>query len=128
MRESLFDAYETTIVSVRHPVLGWTDPALVALEERRSAVVLTAWNPGFERPDQAQNEAAGERLRVELVRAGHAPWCADGRAPDGSAHEAGWIVWGMDVAEGIAIAARFGQFAVYAYDEAGVRRTVPCGG
>jgi hypothetical protein len=99
----------------------------VVLEEGRGAVVLTAWNPGFERPEPAQNALADKRLRAELVRAGHAPWPANGCAPDGSAHEAGWIVWGMDVAEGIATASRFGQFAIYVYDSQGVRRTVPCG-
>lgn len=122
-REQLFDAYETTIVSIEHPEEGWTDPALVAVARRQGAVVMTAWNPGFARPAVAENIRANERLRAELEELGYVVWRADGRAPDGSEHEPGWIVWGMAVDQGLAVAARHGQFAIYVYDDAGRRET-----
>ena len=122
-REQLFDAYETTIVSIEHPDEGWTDPALVALDRRQGAVVMTAWNPGFARPDVAENIRVNERLRAELEELGYVVWRADGRAPDGSEHEPGWIVWGMAVDQGLAVAARHGQFAIYVYDDGGRRET-----
>jgi hypothetical protein len=127
-RDGLFAAYESTIVSIRSPRDGWTDPSLVALERAQGAIVLTAWNPGFARPSREQNRLANEGLRVELEQAGWQPWPADGAAPDGSFHEPGWIVWGMDVVAGVQLASRYGQFAVYAYDATGHRETVPCPG
>jgi hypothetical protein len=125
-REQLFEEYDTTIVSTLHPEHGWTDPALVAIDRRCSAVVMTAWNPGFVRPSQAENQAANEELLSVLRTTGHEVWRADGRAPDGSELEEGWIVWGMPVHEGLALASRFGQFAIYVYDDAGMRQTVAC--
>jgi hypothetical protein len=125
-RDRLFDEYDTTIVSVLHPQVGWTDPALVAIETRRSAVVMTAWNPGFVRPSLAENREANARLRTVLDATGHEVWRADGRAPDGTELEEGWIVWELPVSVGLAVAASFGQFAIYAYDESGLRVTVAC--
>jgi hypothetical protein len=125
-RDQLLGEYDTTVVSVLHPEHGWTDPALVAIEMRTTGVVMTAWNPGPTRPSAAENRAANVRLRIELDELGLEVWRADGHAPDGSALEEGWIVWGMPVDQGLRVAARFGQFAIYLYDDAGMRQTVAC--
>jgi hypothetical protein len=125
-REQLFDVYDTAIVSALDPQFGWTDPSLVAIARRGSAVVMTAWNPGLVRPSSDENRLANERLHAELAATGLEVWRADGSAPDGSALEEGWIIWGMPMAMGLAIAARYGQFAVYVYDDAGMRQTVAC--
>jgi hypothetical protein len=125
-RHERFDEYDTTIVSTLHPDHGWTDPALVSIERRQSAVVMTAWNPGVIRPSLSENRHANDRLRAELEQTGYEVWRADGRAPDGSFMEEGWIVWEMPMDLGLSIAARFGQFAIFTYDEAGQRVTVAC--
>ena len=125
-RDDLVDLYDTTVVSILHPDHGWTDPSLVALERGEGAVVLTAWNPGLVRPTESENRNASERMRQQLLTFGRDVWRADGRAPDGGAHEEGWIVWGLPVSLGLEIAARFGQFAIYSYDQSGVRVTVEC--
>ena len=125
-REDLFEHYDSTIVSVLHPDYGWTDPALLVLERGEAAVVMTAWNPGFERPAIEINELANARLHAELVLTGHVTWRADGTSPDGSFHEPGWLAWGIQVPEAIALARRYGQFAIYVFDPTGERLTVPC--
>jgi len=125
-REDLFGHYDSTIVSVLHPEHGWTDPALVMLERGDTAVVMTAWNPGFERPGRDINELANARMRAELVLTGHETWRADGTSPDGTFHEPGWLAWGMQVPDAIELARRFGQFAIYVFDATGERTTVPC--
>jgi len=125
-RDQLFDLYDTTLVSTLDPEHGWTDPALAAIDRGRHALVMTAWNPGHQRPSEADNRRANDVMREELESTGHEIWRADGRAPDGSFMEEGWLAWGMPVGLGLEIAARHGQFAIYAYDEAGVRVTIAC--
>jgi hypothetical protein len=125
-REDLLDLYDTTIVSIQHPEHGCTDPALVAIERKQGAVVLTAWNPGLERPTEAENRQANERMLGELLATGHEVWRADGRAPDGTFEEEGWIVWGLALDQALVLALRFGQFAVYTFDDSGLRVTVAC--
>lgn len=125
-REDMLVVYDTTIVSILHPELGWVDPALVALERGHGAVVITAWNPGLERPSEDDNRRANERLLREIQALGYEVWRADGRAPDGRFVEEGWIAWRMTVADGLALAARFDQFAIYTYDDSGMRVTVEC--
>ena len=125
-REQLFDLYDTTIVSALDPDHGWTDPALVAIARGRSALVMTAWNPGHQRPSESDNRRANDVMRQELAATGREVWRADGRAPGGAFSEEGWLAWGLPVDVGLAIAARYGQFAIYAYDETGLRVTVAC--
>jgi hypothetical protein len=125
-RENLFVQYDTTVVTTLHPAQGWTDPARVAADTGRSAVVMTAWNPGFERPTIEENMAANARMHADLERTGREVWRADGRAPDGTWLEEGWIIWEMPVDEGLEVAAGYGQFAIYHYDTNGRRVTIAC--
>ena len=125
-REQLFEDYETTIVLAQHPHLGWVDPGPVAAMTRRSAVVMTAWNPGHERPTEVRNREANTRLGRELEDTGFEVWRADGSAPDGTWLEEGWIIWDMLVDQGLDIASRYQQFAIYGYDEDGRRVTIAC--
>lgn len=125
-REALFDLYEATIVSVRDPEHGWTDPALVCAEAGAGAHVLTAWNPGLARPLRVVNEAANARLHAHLLRLGYRTWQADGATPDGQFHEPGFCVWGMTRQVAVRIGRDYGQFAVFEYDPHGVRSVISC--
>lgn len=87
---------------------------------------MTAYNPGTHRPSWAENEAANERMHTLLVDLGFEVWPADGFSPDGTWREPGWLVWGMPADRGTAVAGAFGQFAIYVYDEEGVRFVVAC--
>jgi hypothetical protein len=124
--EDLFRAYEAAIVSALDPDHGWVDPALACLERGRSAVVMTAWNPGFERPSIEVNRSANDRLRRTLDEHGCDLWRADGFDPQMSMSEEGFLAWEMDVELACQIGRQFGQFAIYAYDRDGVRRVVAC--
>jgi hypothetical protein len=86
------------------------------------AHVITAWNPGDERPDALSNEAADARLRDHLVARGLVPVRARGADP-GSAHfEDGWLVRGLRDVDARALGADFGQVAVFRL--ANARQTV----
>lgn len=126
-REILFAIYEEALVAALDPTEGeWIDPALECLSRSRGCVVMTAYNPGAARPSWAQNEAANAQMYEVLVNLGYEVWQADGFSADGTWREPGWLVWGMDPREGARIAAEFGQYAVYAYDQEGVRVVVAC--
>lgn len=75
--------------------------------------VLTAWNPGDDRPTRADNDAANERLRVQLIERGLVPVMAIGADPDSDHFEESWAVIGLDDNEARAIGAAFGQVAVF---------------
>lgn len=126
-RDILFLIYEQALVTTLDPKADeWLDPALECLSRRQAAIVMTGYNPGTARPTWAQNEAANAEM-LELLRAGGwEVWQADGFSADGSWREPGWLVWGMSTDEGRRIAAAFGQFAIYAYDDEGVRSVVAC--
>lgn len=130
-REELFVAYQATIVSTRDPAdpdqpSAWSDPALVCLQRGEPAVVLTGWNPGFERPGLAFNRKRNEELRQRLRETGYEVWPADGSSADEDFREEGFLAWGMPEPLAVDIARAFGQFAIYAYDVAGRRRVVAC--
>jgi hypothetical protein len=126
-REALFVIYEEALVAAFDPQEEeWVDPALQCLIRQQSAMVMTAYNPGTARPSWAENEAANDRMRELLRSSGHELWQADGFSADGTWREPGWLAWGMAVDEAVRIAMGFGQFAIYAYSEEGIRSVVAC--
>ena len=130
-REELLEAYESTIVSTYDPAdpdptTAWVDPALVCALRQQGACVLTAWNPGFERPGDEVNRQRNDFLRARLPATGCELWRADGSAPDGSFAEEGFLAWGLPTDTALQVARDFGQFAIYEYDVAGVRRVIAC--
>ena len=75
--------------------------------------VITAWNPGDERPTRDQNDSANQRLLDLLVVRGLQPVRAIGVDPDSDHAEESWAVVGLDDHEARAIGASFGQVAVF---------------
>jgi hypothetical protein len=75
--------------------------------------VLTAWNPGDERPSREENDDANEKLRIELVSRGLKPCRAVGADPDSEHAEESWAVHGLSDDEAREIGAAFGQVAVF---------------
>ena len=73
-RDDLFIEYQSAIVSACNPSdppgEGWSDPALFAAMAGRSCVVMTAWNPGFQRPSAAVNESAHQKMAERLEALG----------------------------------------------------------
>jgi hypothetical protein len=75
--------------------------------------VLTAWNPGHDRPSRAANDAANEALRQLLESEGCHPIPARGSDPNSDHAEESWCVVGLSDERARAIGAQFGQWAVF---------------
>jgi len=117
-RAELHEIYESALVDIR-PLgagsQGWVSASELIKRRGLSGVVITAWNPGKSRPSRADNEAANERLLMELKATGFDVWEADGFSEDNEHREPGFIAWGMSPELGCAIARGFNQFAIFHY-------------
>lgn len=101
----------TVTLLVRRAPLGNSGP----IRDRRLAIV-TAYNPGYERPDDAANRAANERLRAEIERRGWA-WCeATGYSPERDHREPSFAIFDVSDDEAVEIGRQFGQAAIFAWD------------
>ncbi len=75
--------------------------------------VLTAWNPGDERPGAAANREANRRLAAAIDEAGGRRWGATGVAPDDSWFEQGFAVTGLDRETAVRLAREARQVAIF---------------
>lgn len=103
--------YLATIVTIARD--GVLRPARDSVETGQHIHVITAWNPGEERPTRAENDAANERLRGDLAALGLVPIPARGSDPCSDHFEESWAVHGIDDATARDIGARHGQWAVF---------------
>lgn len=74
--------------------------------------LVTACNPGMERPGEAANRAANRRLETELVRRGFRFFHGRGRDQAATHVEPSFAVIGMSRDDALALAAAFGQAAI----------------
>ena len=75
--------------------------------------VLTAWNPGDERPAREVNDRANEALRADLARRGRAPMRALGSDPNTPHAAASWAVAGFNDRDAHELGAKYRQVAVF---------------
>ena len=75
--------------------------------------VITAWNPGDERPSSEINEARNEQLRKEISSSGLEVLEALGSDPKSSHAEKSWAVVGMTDETAIELGRNYGQVAVF---------------
>lgn len=75
--------------------------------------VITAWNPGDERPGRAANDAAHRRLHDVLVELGTEPVLARGSDAHSDHYEDGWAVAGLSHDTARKIGTQFGQVAIF---------------
>jgi Protein of unknown function (DUF3293) len=109
--EQLADLYLVTLVSVE--LAGrWLD-ARTAAQQLGPFHVITAWNPGHERPGDDANAAANAALRADLEALGCSPIVALGKDPNSDHAEHSWAVRGLDDRAACALGARYGQWAVF---------------
>ncbi|WP_322817675.1 DUF3293 domain-containing protein [Tepidiforma sp.] len=78
--------------------------------------IVTAWNPGLERPPREVNEARNRALLAEVERRGLVWATAEGRSPDGSHREPSLAVFVDSLEDGLALARKFGQAAICWFD------------
>jgi hypothetical protein len=109
--ESLAELYLATLVTIE---LGgqWLD-ARTAARQLGPFHVITAWNPGHERPGDDANAAANAALRAELEALGCSPLPALGSDPNSNHAEHSWAVSGLEDSTARALGARYGQWAVF---------------
>ena len=75
--------------------------------------VITAWNPGDERPSSEINEARNQELRAEISARGLEALEALGSDPNSSHSEKSWAVVGMTDDTAIELGRKYGQVAVF---------------
>ena len=75
--------------------------------------VITAWNPGDQRPTDQANRAANQELFEQLVTRGLEPVRAVGQDPDSVHAEESWAVSGTTDDIVRELGAQFGQVAVF---------------
>ncbi len=81
--------------------------------------ILTAWDPGDERPDEAENRARQAALEADLRLLGPGElWTAVGVDPVSGHREEGVAVAGLETASVLALGARYGQDAVFEWTPA----------
>ena len=89
----------------------------ISLSTQGPIHVITAWNPGDERPSRVVNEDANNRLRELLSARGLHPIRAVGKDPDSHHFEESWAVVGLTDDEARRVGLQFGQVAVFRIDE-----------
>ena len=101
----------TVTLMVRRAPLGNSGP----IRDRRLAIV-TAHNPGHERPGDEANRAANERLRAEIERR-EWTWCAAvGYSPERNHEEPSFAVLDVREDEVLELARQFRQRAIFVWD------------
>lgn len=126
-RAELHETYESALVDIRPLGAGshaWVQASELVQRRGLPGVVITAWNPGKSRPSRADNEAANQKLLMELNATGLEVWEADGFSKDNEHREPGFIAWGMSPKLGCTIARGFAQFAIFYYLADGSRTVV----
>ncbi len=78
--------------------------------------IITAWNPGVERPSETANKEANLRLESALEEARWPYYPASGRSEDGTHAEPSYAVAGIDPAAALDLARAFRQAAVFYWD------------
>ena len=78
--------------------------------------VITAWNPGIERPTDAMNQEANARLREDLRVLSDNVFPAIGKDPSSDHAENSWAIAGISDETAMALGARYRQVAIFRLD------------
>jgi len=103
--------YLATVVTVDDH--GTWRPAHEVAAKLGTLHVITAWNPGDERPEREVNDHANEALRADLTQRGLAPLRALGSDPNSSHAEESWAVAGFNDREARELGVKYRQVAVF---------------
>jgi len=115
--------YVQTLISIEED--GKSIPVEKARWSCETIHVITAWNPGTERPMQEKNDKANERLHQDLVDRGLSPCRAVGKDPNSDYFEESWAVIGLSDQEARDIGASFEQVAVFRVSD-GEQTVIAC--
>ena len=79
--------------------------------------VITAWNPGDERPGTEVNDARNEQLHANISALGFDALAALGSDPNSSHSEKSWAVVGLTDNAAVELGKKYGQVAVFRITE-----------
>jgi hypothetical protein len=79
--------------------------------------VITAWNPGDERPSYEINNARNEQLCADISAIGFDAVAALGSDPNSSHSEKSWAVVGLTDNAAVELGKKYGQVAVFRITE-----------
>jgi hypothetical protein len=79
--------------------------------------VVTAWNPGDERPSGEINESRNEQLRLDITELGFDVLEALGSDPNSIHSEKSWAMIGLTDEVAIELGKKYGQVAVFRISE-----------
>jgi hypothetical protein len=121
--EDPWASYERTVVEILRPGGGTlrvrsapdADEASWPWPDGQPVHLLTAWDPGLERPDQDVNRVRQAALEADLARLSVPLLGAVGVDPATGRREEGVAVRGLPEAEALALGLRYGQDAVFAW-------------
>ncbi len=133
--DELWAAYARTVVEIFRPdegniVVGAAPPGQVGdwpWASPQPVHILTAWDPGEERPGAEENRTHQAALEADLHVLTDARWFAVGVDPVSGHREEGVAVCGVAEAETLALGARYRQEAVFVWT-ADAWAIVACGG
>ena len=77
--------------------------------------VITAWDPGVDRPEVAVNRERQRALEADLRQFTAELWPAVGLDPDSKHYEEGVAVSGIPEEDAIRLGSRYGQNAIFAW-------------
>ena len=114
-----WEGYARTVVEIARPPGTLTVRAAPAGEvgawpwETDALFLLTAWDPGDERPGLHENRRRQASLEEEVCRLTDARWDAVGVDPETGRREEGVAAGRLSEAEATALGVRYGQAAVF---------------
>jgi hypothetical protein len=116
-------SYERTVVEILRPGGGFlrvrsapdSDRATWPWSDGRPVHLLTAWDPGRERPGRDVNRARQAALEADLALLADPLLAAVGVDPATGRREEGVAVRGLPEAEALALGVRYGQDAIFAW-------------
>ena len=110
--ERLAELYVATHVTVEING-GWVSAPVAVRLIGQPLHVITAWNPGDDRPTDAQNEAANSLLLSDLEILGTRVLRALGSDPNSDHAEKSWAVAGISDESAIELGVKYGQVAIF---------------
>ena len=104
--------YLPTVVSVFSSGV-WTSAFDYCTVHEATLHVITAWNPGAERPTLKENDHQNNKLETDIRSLGFSPLPAFGADPNSDHAEASWAVVGLKDEQAIELGLRYRQVAVF---------------
>jgi hypothetical protein len=113
--------YLATNVTINHNGV-WTTAFDYCVQHDAELHVITAWNPGDERPSQETNDTQNDLLRADMLALGVQPLEALGSDLSSEHSEKSWAAVGMTDGQAIELGKKYEQVAIFRIN--GSRQTV----